>query len=150
MPDRPTVVTCVRCRKEGEARGEGNTALVPEGWEGTIKEPVCPGCQLAEWHPLCESVVDEDGRRVGARVGYEFVYESWIEAMPPEERSGSEGDWRWCEHLDLSLSYLDPATAPAEWTCAECGGHAFVLVHADYPRSGMRGSAFTAEVEEDE
>jgi ribosomal protein L37E len=149
MTEQPTQIRCSRCGKEGETRGTGNTALVPHGWEGSPSEPVCPGCQLAEWHPLCQSLLNEEGARVAAQTFEgKIVLEPAIAAMPQEEVTASE--WDWCEYLDLSLAYLDPAQAPTEWTCPRCGGQVFILVHADYPLSNLRGTTFTAEIEKDE
>jgi hypothetical protein len=50
----------------------GSTGLIPvapvvdgaDGWEGSLHDAVCPGCQLAEWVPLCQSLVDKDGELV--------------------------------------------------------------------------------------
>ena len=60
-------VTCTRCAKSSESF---DPPAWPEGWEGSVSEAVCPGCQYVEWHPLCEGIVDFGGRRVD-RNGFE-------------------------------------------------------------------------------
>jgi rubredoxin len=84
-----------------------------ETWEGSPAEPVCPNCQLAERFPLCESLVDPDGVRVGSRLD------------PPRtpRKEMVEGYFTWCEHRDLTRGYMwDAADWPDEWTCPRCGG----------------------------
>jgi hypothetical protein len=113
MPGELTV-SCSRCGRDEATVYAGNSTLVPEGWEGSIGAAVCPGCQLALWHPLCETIVDTDtGRPID------------IDAMQRAIRN------------------------PETWTCPRCGGTDFVLVHADYPLSGLRGSSFKVSLEEE-
>jgi hypothetical protein len=57
-------IRCARCRRsprDDEPLVEG----MPRGWEGSSLEGICPGCQYAEWHPICDAIVDTQGGRVG-------------------------------------------------------------------------------------
>src|SRR4051812_4974295 len=65
---------CVRFGREATTGYAGNVTLVPDEWEGTFHEPVCPGCQLAEWHPHCTSVRWDAG--YGERVDLEKLKRS--------------------------------------------------------------------------
>jgi hypothetical protein len=66
-PGSPALVHCSRCGRAGTA----SDAALPDGWEGTLStegvaEAFCPGCQLgSRWHPMCVSVFDADGQRLG-------------------------------------------------------------------------------------
>lgn len=105
--------------------------MVPDGWEGAVHNAVCPGCQIAGWHPLCTSLVDRDGQRVD------------VEAIPREEWDRNTV-FR-CEYLDLSVSWIEDDDWPDPWQCPECGGTSFEGVHRDYPRSGLSGAAFEVQ-----
>jgi hypothetical protein len=123
-------VTCTRCGKAGEPIGYAGLVGVPEGWEGSIDDAVCPGCQVPEWHPLCQGLVDFDGERVDLNV------------IPREEI-----DWNRlsrCEHLDLTVVWVEGDEWPAGWCCPECGCTEFGLVHREYPPSGFRGRGSTS------
>jgi hypothetical protein len=68
-PDR---VRCTRCGTTADTPLVNGARQLPEGWEGSISDmpdpyrPVCPGCQYVEWHPLCQSLIDQDGQRAAA------------------------------------------------------------------------------------
>ena len=96
--------------------------------------PVCPGCQYAEWHPLCESLVDFDGERLD------------LHKIPREEIVWSRVSR--CEYLDLTVSWIGDEDEPDSWTCPDCGGTAFIGVHRDYQCSGLKGALFVTEVDE--
>ena len=128
-------VTCVRCGREAEVPDlPTHVATPPEGWEGTIFEPVCPGCQFAEWHPHCTSLIDLDGERLNLAV------------IPREEV-----DWNRvtrCEYIDLTIAVVDGDDWPDTWQCPKCGGTDFEWVHADYMPSGLQPGSFEADAEE--
>jgi hypothetical protein len=63
MEGHPKRVRRSRCGSKGMMRRAGNTALAPTAGRGTQARR-CVGCQFAEWHPLCESLIDVDGTRV--------------------------------------------------------------------------------------
>lgn len=143
----PETIACSRCGRaprEDELIDEPEVGL-PRGWEGSRFEGVSPGCQLAEWNPLCRSLLDADGERVAAvTVEDELILEPAIAAMPREEIAS--GDWMWCDYKDSSVSWIEgEGEHPADWRCPQCGGTSFMWVHADYPISGLAGSAFTVE-----
>lgn len=75
---------------------------------------MCPGCQYAEWHPRCTSVVtsevDDEGKR--ERVD--------LAGMPREESDLSTVTR--CGYVDLSVAWIDDADWPHGWTCPDCGG----------------------------
>jgi hypothetical protein len=82
----------VRAGRECARADEPIVVQIPRGWEGSRSEAVCPGCQLAEWHPHCMSPVDSDGQLVD------------LAPIPREE-------WDrdlifYCEYIDLSRDYL--------------------------------------------
>lgn len=54
----------------------------------------------------------------------------------------------WCDYIDLSMAWIEDADWPKEWTCPECGGTDFEGVSRDYQASGLKGAAFTVDVEE--
>jgi hypothetical protein len=122
-------------------------ALPPRGWEGTVNTAVCPGCQLAEWHPHCTSWLDDygHGKRVAWRdEGGDDVISSEIAAMPSEEWDTES--WAPCDYIDHTISWIDEADWPKQWRCPECGGTAFEGVHGDYPMSGLKGARFSVEL----
>src|SRR5947208_4207597 len=82
-------VTCTRCAKSSESF---DPPAWPEGWEGSVSEAVCPGCQYVEWHPLCEGIVDFGGRRVDLSV----IARNKID---PNRLSR-------CEYLDLTVAWI--------------------------------------------
>jgi hypothetical protein len=92
---------------------------------------VCPGCQYAEWHPLCRGIVDFDGERVDLNV------------LPREEIVWNRLSY--CEYLDLTVAWIDDDDWPREWRCPDCGCTEFVGVHRDYPPSGFAGARFNVE-----
>jgi hypothetical protein len=95
-------VRCQRCGREGASRLVGAMAVVPEGWEGTIHDAVCAGCQYAEWHPLCESILTWDGERVDR---------DRLAAMPRDE--WKRDDFTRYEYLDLTVSVIGTRTRRA-------------------------------------
>lgn len=123
------MTTCSRCQRTDSRPLPGPTAI-PDGWEGSHLEPVCPGCQLAAWHPHCTSVVDFHGERVD------------VAAIPRKE--WGVGLLMHCGYLDTSVSYYSDEL-PDAWACPDCGGTEFELVHADYQQSGLRPGGFRAE-----
>ena len=74
-----------------------------------------PGCELADWHPHCTSVVDKDGSLVDIAV---FPRDEWVGLVV------------WCGYLDLSLT-VPPEGERLHWRCPQCGGTEYELVHAD-------------------
>ncbi len=147
-------VLCSRC---GVTKGETTPPHLPEGWEGWTREPVCPNCQLAEWHPRCTSVRAESG--YGQRVDLEALERGEsttlvVDDVPVVLRSTADlesfaREIAWCDHVDLSVSVTDGDDDwPTEWVCSECGGTTFQWVHADYQASGLKGTSFGASVEE--
>jgi hypothetical protein len=135
----PETILCSRC---GRAPREDEPIEVaeiglPRGWEGTRFEGVCPGCQLAEWHSLCRSLLDADGERVAAVTAEdELILEPAIAGMPRAEIASS--DWMWCDYKDSSVSWIDgESEPPAGCRCPSCGGTNFMWVRADYPTSGL-------------
>ena len=139
-------IHCDRCGREELPEGPG---LLPPGWEGAAQahppygavEAVCPGCQYAEWHPHCLSLVDAvTGKRVDPEV-------EWA-GMPPAERDYSRVVR--CDLIDTTVAWLDGDPVPEGWRCPACGGSAFDGVHRDYPTSGFIGARFSAEGEVDE
>ena len=124
-------VTCTRCAKSSESF---DPPAWPEGWEGSVSEAVCPGCQYVEWHPLCEGIVDFGGRRVDLSVIAR-------DEIDPNRLSR-------CEYLDLTVAWIGDER-PHKWRCPKCGCTEFVGVHPDYPRSGLTGGTlFSAEIDE--
>jgi hypothetical protein len=91
---------------------EGGVTRPPSG-----AGPLCPGCQYAEWHPHCTSLVDADDERVD------------LSSMPQEE--WDETSITRCEYIDLDVSWIDDADEPQGWRCARCGGSEFEGVHRD-------------------
>ena len=130
--------TCSRCAKSDPRPFEKLCfPEVPAGqsWEGTPNDAVCPGCQLAELHPHCTSVVDISDRE---RVDFSV--------MPREEIDFNR--LVYCEHIDLTRCYLLHGDDwPDEWTCPECGGTEFDLVRADYQASGLQPGTLSGEIE---
>lgn len=150
-----TEVQCLRCGKTAPLRVHAGAPFLPEGWEGTTRAGVCPGCQYAEWHPHCLAAIDwETGEVVDPEV-------DWA-GMPPEERDYDR--LHYCETIDLSVTTLDDDLPPDQswrWTCPRCGTEhrlaqegereTFDWVHRDYPPSGLRPGMFRVEhVDEDE
>ena len=132
-------ITCTRCRREAEA----NPPMLPEGWEGSIHEAVCPGCQSAVWHPHCTSIRAESG--YGERVDLEALDRGesttvTVDGMPILLRTRAEAETlgvAWCDYIDLAVSRTDGDDDwPTDWRCTECGGTAFEWVHPDYQGSG--------------
>jgi hypothetical protein len=134
--DAAPTVHCSRCGREGHAAGTGRPWFLPHEWQGTLSEAVCPGCQYAEWHPHCSSLVDVDGERVD------------LSAIPREERALERLSR--CEYIDLTVSWIDDADWPQAWRCPECGGTGFEGVHRDYQQSGLRGTSFTIDADTDD
>lgn len=146
--------TCVRCGRTEprsflalaiELEFRSNTAasdadkqaaFADIGWSGTADAAVCPGCQFAEWHPHCMSIVDIDGERV------DF-------AKVPAHEIDAGSVFR-CEYIDLDVSWIEDDDYPESWTCPKCGGTEFEGVHRDYQPSGLEGASFTVEIEEGE
>jgi hypothetical protein len=133
MEGHPKRVRCSRCGRKGTMRGAGNTALVPDGWEGHAGEAVCrlpvrgvaPALRVAHrrrWNPRRSRDDSEAGARTRAALR--------------------------CEYLDLAVAWVDDGDWPEEWMCPDCGGTEFVGVYRDYPLSGMHGSSFVIEVED--
>ena len=60
------VVTCIRCHVATIAvedwpgyQQDGEEDMI--SWEGSSRQdPVCPGCQHAEWHPHCMALLDQE------------------------------------------------------------------------------------------
>jgi hypothetical protein len=91
MSEMHEAIRCLRCLRsprDDEAVHSG----VPTGWEGSVRAVICPGCQYAEWHPLCDAIVDFEGGRLGyartLRAGP--ILEPHIAAMPAEELDAEE------------------------------------------------------------
>lgn len=120
--------------------------------ERTVVEAVCPGCQLAVWHPYCTSVRAEDGH--GERIdvtalerGERVVVHAGTldgEDVPVVLSSTSDLEVLgvgWCGRVDLSVSWVDDAEWPKGWRCPDCGGTDFEGVHADStePAPGFEG-----------
>jgi len=126
-------ISCSRCGRE--AATTDRPTKLPEGWTGSLYDPVCAGCELVGWHPHCTSPVDADGQRVD------------IASIPPEEWDSSLV--MRCEYIDLNVSWVDEADWPKKWRCSECGGTEFEGVHRDYQASGLGGASFTVELKED-
>ena len=59
--------------------------------------------------------------------------------MPREEWIGELSK---CDYVDLTVSWVEDADYPSEWTCMLCGGSTFEGVHRDYPRSGLHPGNF--------
>jgi hypothetical protein len=144
-------ITCVRCGRDGDT---ANPGLVPDGWEGSILDAVCPGCQLSSWNPHCTSVLDREGVRVAwTDADGNPVVSPAISAMPREE--WATRSWTHCDYVDSEVVRLneDPAWEkspdPLKWTCPRCGGTSFEWVHADYPASGLQPGSFTVEADDD-
>jgi len=146
-------VRCLRCGRDGEA----SPPVPPDGWEGSISEPICPGCQSAEWHPHCTSVRAESG--YGQRIDLEALARGEsttvdVDGVPVVLRSTSDAqslDAAWCDYIDLSIARTDgDADWLTEWRCDACGGTGFEWVHADYMQSGLGGTSFDLRVEEDD
>jgi len=146
-------VTCTRCARTADAQPPG----LPDDWEGSVNDAVCPGCQYAEWHPRCTSVRAEHG--YGERIDVEALKRGEpttvnVNGLPVLLRSTSELEplgVGWCDYIDLSVAFLDPSDDwPQEWRCPECGGTTFEGVHADYQASGLKGAGFNGTVEGDE
>ncbi len=144
-------VACSRCGREEETTPDLH---LPLNWEGP--PAVCPGCQFAEWHPHCTSVRADFG--YGERID--------IEALERGEATVVESDGvsvalrsfadveamgvGWCDHIDLTISHVDDGGAwPETWTCPECAGTTFEWVHGDYQGSGLKGTTFGVELDED-
>jgi hypothetical protein len=129
----PADVACVRCGRTAKPLPWG----LPEGWEGTPSEAICPGCQYAEWHPHCTSLVSyRDGERVDPEVDW---------ANMPREEWDFESLMR-CDYIDLGVSWIDDADWPKEWRCPKCGGTDFEGVHRDYPPSGLQPGSFEVDI----
>ena len=121
------MTTCSRCQRIDE-RPFRELTLSEPFWEGHDREPVCPSCQLAHWHPHCTSLVDVGGERVDL-------------AVIPREEWDPNSVFR-CEYIDLTRGYLEEDDWPETWTCPSCGGTEFEFVHADYMPSGLQPSSF--------
>jgi len=107
--------------------------MLPDGWTGSRRQPICPGCELVTWHVHCVSPVDVQGKWVN------------IGSMPREEWDAAS--LTYCEYTDLSRAYeLDGEDWPTSWTCPRCGGHEFDLVHADYLVGGLSSAFFENKV----
>lgn len=119
---------CARCRRSPRY-DEPLVDGLPRGWEGSAGEGICPGCQYAEWHPLCDAIVDSQGDRVGYAGTLDDgpTLEPAITAMPFEELNTSH--WTYCGYLDLTISWLDDENGPGKWRCPHCGGTKYVGVH---------------------
>ena len=129
MPGMNEAIRCARCRRsprDDEPLVEG----LPRGWEGSSLEGVCPGCQFAEWHPLCDAIVDSQGGRVGILQALSTTarpLSPTIAVIPLEELNTSH--WTYCGYLDLTISWLDDENGPGKWRCPHCGGTKYVGVH---------------------
>jgi hypothetical protein len=115
-------VACARCGRLPRAAEEPEmVGAPPRGWEGTVLEAFCPGCQLGTWHPECTSLVDLDGARVDP-------------ATIPEQVWGP-GSVEVCGYVDRAVSWVDDglegAGAPTSWVCPNCGGTQYIGVHGD-------------------
>jgi len=125
---------CSRCGREAESRGKaGPHDLLPAGWshggwlaDRQETEVVCDGCQFAEWVPHCASVVDLDGELID------------VEALRAAGHDVDASMVRWCDFVDLSVSF-DDDHPPESWTCPRCGGHSFEGVKRDYLPDGPGG-----------
>jgi hypothetical protein len=149
-------VHCARCGREATTEDRAHNTLVPDGWEGSKYEAVCPGCQYAEWHPHCTSVCVEcgSGDRVdiaalqrGEQVTVEIYGTPVLLRSLDDLKVLPDGELGWCDYKDLSIAWTDDEDQPAEWTCPACGGTEFEGVHRDYPASNLKGTTFTTEVE---
>jgi hypothetical protein len=111
-----TIICCPSCGRKAELSGTG---LPPDGWVGSERAAVCPGCRDVKWCPHCTSPVDIN---TGADVE---PPEDW-EAMPPGERHFP--GLMLCEYIDISVS-MSIAQAEAagqiDWRCPRCGGTMF-------------------------
>lgn len=153
-------IHCERCGRKATTKNGHLPAKrdadgeVEWAWEGSVSGAVCPGCQYAEWHPHCTSVRAESG--YGERIDFAALRRGEqviirIDDMPVVLRSADELDWNdvaYCDYIDPSVSWIDHADWPEQWTCPECGGTDFEGVHRDYQASGLKGAAFTADVNE--
>lgn len=121
-------VTCTRRGSDSElydfgecdaSRGLGRlTRSVEDGYV-----PVCPGCQYAEWHPLCESLVDFDGERLD------------LHKIPREEIVWSRVSR--CEYLDLTVSWIGDEDEPDSWDVPRLRRHG---LHRCAPRLPVLGA----------
>lgn len=112
-----STIICIGC---GRSPHDGEQAQMdgapPDGWERTILKAVCPGCQFAEWHPYCTSVVDFDGERIDPAAS---------------EQELAPGLFRRCGFIDLEDSR--PALRPTGWA-GQVGGVRCGLVSSVTPR----------------
>ena len=146
MSGKHEVIRCARCRRSPRC-DEPLVEGMPRGWEGTSLEGVCPGCQYAEWHPLCDAVVDSQGGRVGYAGTLDDgpTLEPTIAVMPVEELKTSH--WTYCGYLDLTVAWLDDEVGPADWRCPHCGGTKYVGVHRP-DEDALRGVPSLEHIEE--
>lgn len=150
MRREAAIVRCGRCGKTAPRRFHRGWAVVPDGWEGSIDDAVCPACQYVEWHPCCLAPVD-------MATGEPWDVAALI-AMPREEVDTSQ--IRYCECIDYTVAVTDDDEAwPQEWRCPRCGYQhttrfrTFQWVHRDYVPSGLHPGMFTvesAELDDDE
>lgn len=124
---------CERCGREADP-GTPLIAGLPMGWEGSPRAMVCPGCQYAEWHPHCTSavIVDEAGE-------YERVDQAVDWREPREETDFASV--MYCDYVDLSVSWVQDAALPLDWTCPRCGGRRFEGVHLTSKAKRTRSGA---------
>lgn len=114
-------IVCSRCRRE--ARRDEYPAPDatdwphdwPRNWEGSNDDAVCPGCQLAVWHPYCTGLIDGEGQHVA------------VDRMPREEVSPDLV--LTCGTIDLSVSWQEGEDPPTSWRCPRCGGSEFIGAH---------------------
>lgn len=147
-------IQCARCGRENEIQILGTVAAPPEGWEGSIFDAICPGCQFIEWHPHCTSLRAEHG--YGDRIDTaalergESITVKDVDDDLVVVRSFSDleilGVGR-CEYIDYDVRWIDDAGWPKAWTCSQCGGTEFEGVHPDYTQSGLKGSSFSTDAE---
>jgi ribosomal protein S27AE len=128
-----TEVTCSRCHQTTGTLMQYKTCQgVPEGWEGSPDEPICPNCEMVGWVPHCISLVDQDLERVD------------LDSIPRSE--WSETGVFYCEYIDYSVSWVDnDKDWPEHWQCPRCGGTAFEGVHPDYPPGGIFPGQFQVD-----
>jgi hypothetical protein len=131
---------CSRCMREPSPAERCDTWGIPEGWEGSASQLVCPGCQPAAWHPRCTSLRADSG--YGDRVDLAALESGeslvvTIDEVPVRIASLSDlttfdvGTFGWCDFIDWSVSWVEDEDFPEEWSCPKCGGTEFEGVH-DY------------------